>query len=151
MCFFLDIFFWTHCVGSLWETFKNTFGYTWIYTWVCFNMYVCDCVLSMYFEIVFFVNSIAGDVNINMSRKFSSECLWSSNELYVLLLDLVYLVFLKTSLRETSLENVHGCHVHTQTCSCFVWTFLGQFCNARLPLLPYILFSSANNILIALQ
>ena len=34
-------------------------------------------------------------------------------QLYILLLDLVNLVFLKTYLREASLENVGGCHLQS--------------------------------------
>ena len=47
------------------------------------------------------------------------------------MLDLVYLVFLKTYLRETSLENVSGYHLQN------VRTFLWQFFNSRPPLLSY--------------
>ena len=47
-------------------------------------------------------------------------------QLYILLPDLVYLVFLKTYLRVTSLENESGCHLQS------VWMFLVQFRNSRL-------------------
>ena len=64
LCLFLDVFLWTYCAGTMWETFKDTFDYTWIYTWVWFNAYICEYVILMYFQLVFFVSSIVGDVNV---------------------------------------------------------------------------------------
>ena len=72
------------------------------------------CTLNSYFLLVVLLVTL-------VSSKFS-ECLWSSQiQLYIFLLDLVYLVFLKSSLRETCFENVGGCHL--QNCLKNIQTF----------------------------
>ena len=79
-----------------------------------------QCTLNSYFLLVVLLVML-------ISRKFS-ECLWSSNST-------VYFIagsclFPKTYMHETSLENVRDCDLQN------VWTFWGQFCNLRLPVLP---------------
>ena len=79
-----------------------------------------QCNLNSYFLLVVLLMKL-------MSGK-SNECLWSSNSA-------VYFIagsclFPKTYMHETSLENVRDCDLQN------VWTFWGQFCNLRLPVLP---------------
>ena len=72
------------------------------------------CTLNSYFLFVVLLMVLVLKVLV-----MSSECLWSSNSTVFFLLHLVHLVFLKTYLRETFLENVRGCHLQS------VWTLLG--------------------------